>query len=207
MSNTKDIVVETIDWEEVILKLQVFTRSCVEGKGWFRGGKTKTYLSGKEINEYVMGAIEEYLWNPKKYDPAKGLLIDYLNYSIIRRLVSNDLVSKENRTTQDVFSIADNLEEDEDDGGSYLDRTLPFTDAYFDQEIDYNEIMGFIEGAIKGKVIEENIFLAVYSYGMKRREVIAEFSMTEGEYDNGIRRLKTVFAAAAAKYDLKIKSV
>lgn len=207
MSNIKGITDEIIDWEEVILKLQVFTRSCVEGKGWFRGGKTKTYLSGKEINEYVIGAIEEYLWNPQKYDSTKGSLIDFLNYSIIRRLVSNDLVSKENRTTQDVFSVAENLEEDEDDNGSYLDRTLPFTSAFFDQEIDYNEVMDFIENEIKGKVIEENIFLAVYSYGMKRREVIAEFSMTESEYDNGIRRLKTVFAAAAVKYDLKIKSV
>lgn len=207
MSNTKDITGEPVDWEEVILKLQVFARSCVEGKGWFRGGKTKTYLSGKEINEYVMGAIEGYLWNPQKFDPAKGSLIDYLNYSIVRRLVSNDLVSKENRITQDVYSVADNLEEDEDDRGSYLDRTLPYTGAYFDQEIDYNEIMGFIEEEIKGKVIEENIFLAVYSYGMKRCEVIAEFNMTEAEYDNGIRRLKTVFAAAATKYDLKIKSV
>ena len=207
MSNIKDITDEPIDWEEVILKLQVFTRSCVEGKGWFRGGKTKTYLSGKEINEYVMEAIEEYLWNPQKYDRAKGTLINYLNYGIVRRLVSNDLVSKENRTTQDVFSVADNLEEDEDDGGSYLDRTLPYTCAYFDQEIDYKEIMSFVEEEIKGKVVEENIFLAIYSYGMKRREVIAEFNMTEGEYDNGIRRLKTVFATAAAKYDLKTKTV
>jgi hypothetical protein len=67
--------------------------------------------------------------------------------------------------------------------------------------------MTHIENEIKGDSIAEDIFLAVYSYGMKRREVIAEFKMTEDDYDNGLRRLKTVFNNAATKYDLKTKSL
>lgn len=207
MSSNQNGNNQPVDWEEVIYRLQAFTRSCVKGKGWFRGGKTSVFLSGKEIDDYVYGAIEKYLRSPEKHDPSKGSLIDYLNYNIVRTLVSNDLVSKENRTSQDVFSMAENLDEDEDDNGSYLDRILPFAGAFFDQEIDFNEVMTHIENEIKGDSIAEGIFLAVYSYGMKRREVIAEFKMTEDDYDNGLRRLKTVFNNAATKYDLKTKSL
>lgn len=196
----------TIDWEKVILDLQTFTRSWVNGKGWFRGGKTKTFLKGKEIDDYVYGAIEKYLLHPEKYDPSQGSLVDYLNYNIIRTLVRNDLVSSENRTSQDVFAFAEErAENNETDTGSYLDRILPFAGAYFDQEIDYNTIMSAIETEISGDSLLEEIFLGVCSYGLKRREVIEEFKLTPTQYDNGIRRLKTILHNTAVKYDLKIQ--
>lgn len=197
----------TIDWEEVILKLQSFTRSWVNGKGWFRGGKTTTFIKGKEIEDYVFGAIEKYLRNPEKYAPSKGSLLDYLKYNLIRSMVSNDLVSAENQTSKNVFSIADEKEQLEEDSGSYLDSILPHAEVYFDQEIDYKEIMSSIENEVKGDNIAEEIFLGVYCYNLKRREVIEEFKMTENDFDNGMRRLKTILSNTAKKYDLNTQSV
>ena len=67
---------------------------------------------------------------------------------------------------------------------------MPYTEALFPDDIDYDSIKRFIEAQIQGDKDVENIFLATYTYDMKRREVIKEFAMSPGEYDNGMRRLK-----------------
>ncbi len=191
----------SIDWEEVILRLQSFTRSWVKGKGWFRGGKTTKLLKGKEIDDYVFGAIEKYLRSPEKHDPSKGSLIDYLKFNLVRSMVSNDLVSAENRTSKDIFAYEDDNEEE--DSTPYLDSILPNAEVYFDQEIDYQEVLKQIESEAKNDPIVENIFMGICVFGMKRREIIQEFSMTEKEYDNGMRRLNTIRDNVAKKYDIK----
>jgi len=196
----------SIDWEEIILCLQSFTRSLVNGKGWFRGGKTKVFLKGQEIDDYVFAAIERYLRNPEKYNPSKGLLIDYLRYNLIRSMVSNDLVSAENRTSKDVFVVTDE-NKDKKDSGLYLDSILPHAHAFFDQEIDYKEVMSYVESEIKSDTIVEEIFLGLCCYGFKRREVIEEFKMNEKDYDNGMRRLNTIRNNAAKRYDIKIQTL
>jgi hypothetical protein len=205
--SSKNIDNTAIDWEEIILKLQSFTRTLVNGKGWFRGGKTKTFLKGKEIEDYIFGAIEKYLRNPEKHDPLRGSLIDYLKFNLIRSMVSNDLVSAENKTSKNYFAIADNKAGEEDNTNLYLDTILPCVEAYFDQEIDYKEIMNSIETEVKGDKIAEEIFLGVCCYNLKRREVIEEFKMTEIDFDNGMRRLKTILNNTAKKYDLNKQSV
>jgi hypothetical protein len=211
----------SIDWEDVILRLQSFTRSLVNKKGWYRSsciskkdlkndGEFRyipTYLKGKEVDDYVYEAIEKYLKNPEKYDPDKGSLVDYLNYNIIRSLVNNDLVSSENITSKDVLAYSVNLEVDEDDTGSYLDRILPHVEAYFDQEIDCTEVLNFIEQEAKGDKIVEEIVLGICFNGLKRRDVIEEFNMPEKEFDNGMRRLKTILNRAVKRFDLKKQSL
>ncbi|MBK7965753.1 MAG: hypothetical protein IPK10_11030 [Bacteroidetes bacterium] len=190
-----------IDWEEVILRLQTLTRSLAKGKGWFRGVETTVYLKGKEIDDYVFEAIEIHLRNPEKFEPNKGSFIKYLFYSIIRNLVRYDLVSAENRTTNDVFAYQ-NDNEDEDNSAPYLDAILPYAEVFFDQEIDFKEVMSYIESEAKGDAIVENIFLGLSGYGLKRAEIIKEFNMTPVEYDNGMRRLITIRNKAAKKYDI-----
>jgi hypothetical protein len=190
-----------IDWEELILRLQTFTRSLANGKGWFRGAETTVYLRGKEIDDYVFDAIEIYLRNPEKFDPIKGSLIKYLCYNIIRNLVRNDLVSAENRSTNDVFAYQ-NESEDEDESAPYLDAILPHAEVFFDQEIDFTEVMNYIESETKGDSVVENIFLGISGYGLKRAEIIREFDMTPVEYDNGMRRLITIRNKAAKKYGI-----
>lgn len=191
-----------IDWEEIILRLQTFTRSLANGKGWFRGEETTIYLKGKEIDDYVFDAIEIHLRNPEKFNPNRGTLIKYLCYSIIRNLVRNDLVSAENRTTNDVFAYQ-NENEGEDDSAPYLDSILPHAEVFFDQEIDFKEVMNYIEAETNGDSVVENIFLGISGYGLKRAEIIKEFNITPVEYDNGMRRLITIRNKAAKKYGIK----
>lgn len=206
MNNQKETN-NNIDWEEVILSLQSYVRSLVNGKGWFRGKKTTTFLKGKEIDDYVFGAIEKYLRNPEKYNPSKGSLINFLKYNLIRSMVSNDLVSSENKSSKDVFQIAENKEHEEDNSNSYLDSIFPFAEVYFDQEIDYANIISSIELEIKDDKIAEEIFFGICYNNLKRREVIEEFEMSEKDFDNGMRRLKTVLNNIAKKFDLKNQSV
>jgi hypothetical protein len=196
-----------INWEEIILCLQSYTRLLVSNKKWFRGGKTKTFLAGKEIEDYIYEAIAKYLQNPEKFDSSKGTLINYLKYNIIRSLVSNDLVSSENQTSKDIYTIVDKMDSEDENSNSYLDSILPYAEVYFDQEIDYNEIMASIENKVKGDKILEEIFLGYCSENSKRREVIEEFGMSENDYDNGMRRLKTILKDIITKYNLSRQTI
>jgi len=190
------------EWEEILLRLQSYTRKLVKEKSWFRGDGTATFLSGKEIDDYVFEAIGRHLKNPEKHDPSKRSLIEYLKKHVIRSLVSNDLVSAENKTSSNLFAY-ENENEDEDDSAPFLDFILPHAEVFFDQEIDFKEIMCYIESEVKGDTIVENIFLGISGYGLKRAEIMEEFNMTPVEFDNGMRRLITIRGKAAKKYDIK----
>lgn len=198
----QDNEINVINWEEIILSLQSYTRLLVSNKKWFRGGKTKTFLAGKEIEDYIYEAIAKFLQNPEKFDSSKGTLINYLKYNIIRSLVSNDLASSENQTSKDIYTIVDKMDKEDENSNSYLDSILPYAEVYFDQEIDYNEIMASIENKVKGDKILEEIFLGYCCDGSKRREVIEEFGMSENDYDNGMRRLKTILKEIITNYNL-----
>lgn len=185
-----------IDWEDVIVRLEAFTRSLLKKQRWFRGGSSDTFLKGKEMRDYVYGAIEKYLLNPEKYDPSKGDLISYLKWNLIRGLVSNDVTSEENKTSRDVFAHDGKNEDGEET--SYLDRILPAIEPMFSDQLDYNQIKEYIENEIQGDKVVEEIFLGVYTYNMKRREIMNEFGISAQEYDNGNRRLQTIMRQATA---------
>lgn len=200
METTSD---NDIDWEEVIVRLEAFTKSLTRKQYWFRGGSTTTFLKGKEMRDYVYEGIGKYLANPEKYDQSKGDLVSYLKFNLIRSLVSNDVTSEENGTTKDVFAYANEGEDDENT--SYLDQILPYIEPMFADEIDYKKIKEYVENTIQGDTVVEEIFLGLYSEGMKRREIIKEFNMNEKDYDNGNRRLQTVIHQAAIIF--KVNSV
>ncbi|MEJ7678742.1 MAG: hypothetical protein WKG06_12965 [Segetibacter sp.] len=195
-----------IDWEDIILRLTAFTRSWVRGKSWFRGEKTTTFLMGKEVEDYVFAAIGRFLEQPEKFDPAKGELLEYLEYNLLRSFIANDLRKKENNQTDDIF--ADDDEDDDDDSSSsYSERVLPYTEALFPDDIDYNAIKEYIEKEVQGDTDAENIFLGIYTYGMKRREVIEEFTMTAVAFDNAMRRLNTVINRTANHFNKNNQTV
>lgn len=188
------------EWKEIILRLQAYTLMLVKDKGWFRGSKAGTYISGKEINDYVFEAIGRYLKNPEKYDPSKRTLVEYLKKHIIRTLVNNDLVSAENQTSTDIFAF-ESENEDDDDSDTFIDAILPQVDAFYDDEIDYFNIMNFIESETNGDEYVEKIFLGL-NCGMKRADIIDEFKMSPADYDNAMRRLITIRKKAAQKYNV-----
>lgn len=194
------------EWEGIIVRLTAFTRSWTRGKSWFRGEKTTTFLMGKEVEDYVFAAIGRYLEHPEKFDPNQGELLEYLKYNLVRSFIANDLRKKENKQTDDIFA-EDNDDEDEETASSYSERMLPYTDALFPDDIDYNSIKEYIEKEVHGDVDTENIYLGIYTYGMKRREVIEEFDMTSVAYDNAMRRLTTVINRAAAHFNKNKQTV
>ncbi len=194
-----------IDWEDIILRLIAFTRSWVRGKPWFRGEKTTTFLMGKEVEDYVFAAIGRFLDQPEKFDPAKGELLEYLEYNLVRSFIANDLRKKENNQTDDIF--ADDEDDDNESSSSYSERVLPYTEALFPDDIDYNAIKEYIEKEVQGDTDAENIFLGIYTYGMKRREVIEEFTMTAVAFDNAMRRLNTVINRTANHFNKNNQTV
>lgn len=194
-----------IDWEDIILRLTAFTRSWVRGKPWFRGEKTTTFLMGKEVEDYVFAAIGRFLEQPEKFDPAKGELLEYLEYNLVRSFIANDLRKKENNQTDDIF--ADDEDDDNESSSSYSERVLPYTEALFPDDIDYNAIKEYIEKEVQGDTDAENIFLGIYTYGMKRREVIEEFTMTAVAFDNAMRRLNTVINRTANHFNKNNQTV
>lgn len=194
---------DSIKWEEIYPSLYAFTYKLVKDLEWFRGEKTKTFVSGKTVDDYVGEAICRYLENPKKYNPDSGTFLNYLKLNLIRSLVSNDVRLEENKVTANIFATADEKIDEGEDSESYLDSILPYAEALFDEQIDYEKIMKEIEVEIEGDAIVESIFLGVRLYGMKRREVINELSITPSEYDNGMRRLTTILNKVAKKYNIK----
>jgi len=195
-----------IDWEEIIIRLIAFTRSWTRGKPWFRGETTTTFLMGKEVEDYVFEAIGKYLEKPEKFDPDKGELLEYLKYNLVRSFVANDLRKKENNQTDDIFA-EDSEEHHDEKSSSYSERVLPYTAALFQDDVDYNAIKEYIEKEVQGDADVENIFLGIYIYGMKRREVIEEFTMTAASFDNGMRRLTTVINRAATHFNKHTQTV
>jgi hypothetical protein len=194
------------EWEDIIVRLIAFTRSWTRGKPWFRGEKTTTFLMGKEIEDYVFAAIGRYLEHPEKFDSNQGELLEYLKYNLVRSYIANDLRKKENNQTDDIFAEG-NDDDDEESASSYSERILPYIDALFPDDIDYNSIKEYIEKEVLGDAATENIFLGIYTYGMKRREVIEEFTMTAVAYGNAMRRLTTVINRAAAHFNKNKQTV
>jgi hypothetical protein len=194
MTNSADEPVE--DWEDLLPKLIAFTRKYTSDRNWFRGGDTANFLAGKQVEDYVYEAITRYLEDKSKYKRNKGSLTAYLKLNVIRSMVANDLRKSENKLTDDVFGSFFSGGEDEINDLSYEDIILPYTEPLFVDDADYHNVKDYIKEQIKGDTIAENVFLG-YEYSLKRREIIEEFEMSDSEYDNGFRRLKTALSNAS----------
>lgn len=193
----------TIKWDEVIVGVEAFARKLLKCKKWFRGDNTEVYLKGKELNDYVYEAIGIFWKNKEKYDPKRGTLINFINFYILRLLIYNDSVKDENKETKDTSLYFDN----DEDRGDYMEAILPYIEAFFDEDVDFKLIMAELEESVKHEIIVEQIFLGKSGFGLKRREIIKEFGMTENEYDNGNRRLQTIINRIISKYNIRpIKS-
>jgi len=61
---------EPINWEDIYVQLYAYTDKLLKAYTWFRKDQTDSYLKGKQIHDYVAGAIENFLREPDKYDPS-----------------------------------------------------------------------------------------------------------------------------------------
>lgn len=192
---------DEIEWEKVIVELHAYTLSLTKSRGWFRGSKTQNFIGGKQFEDYTFEAIGRYLKNPQLYDPTKGSLVKFLKYYIIRSLISNDLISAENRTSASI-SIFDSDDNEE----NYEERCQAVVEGLFDEEIDYCDILSQIRESVSHDKLLECIFTASIDENLKRREIIEVYNISSNDYDNGMRRLKTILKNVARKFDIKRQS-
>ncbi|MFD2574627.1 hypothetical protein ACFSUS_28605 [Spirosoma soli] len=193
------------DWEDLYECLYIFTHKLLKSKRWYKKLDSHSFIKGKQVHDYVLAGVEEYYLNEEKYNPKKGSLENYIKFNIIRNLVRQDAVSLENKTNLDIYKKSASLETDELDS-SYVESLFPFVENYFGDEIDYDIITNHINTEIAGDTIVEDIFLGIIS-DLKRSKIIEEFGMSASEYDNGMRRLKTVLKNTANKFSLKQQTI
>jgi len=190
---------EPIIWEDIYVQLYAYTDQLLKAYSWFRKGKTDSYLKGKQIHDYVAEAIEKYLRSPEKYDPSSGRsLVTYLKWHIIRSSVGNDVRSLENMTSSTL--ISDNDSSDDDDHFCNIEAFLPFVAGSFDQEADYKKILTDIENELQDDAMAKLIFEEVRCNDMDRRDVIKKYEVTDKDFDNGMKRMKTVLKRIAKRY-------
>jgi hypothetical protein len=194
------VVMSDDEWGGIVLQLKAFFRYFTRDKHWFRGSKSDIHVHGMSMDDYVYETIAKYFEHPEKFNPAKGTLIDYLRYNVLRSLVSNHLRSKENERLAPLYE--DILQEDaNDDPSKYLERLAPLTHALFDDDLDYEAMLTDIQDAVKDDPTCEAIYLGLYLDDMKRADVILDFGISANDFDNGHKRLKTIFRKIALKYN------
>jgi hypothetical protein len=189
----------SIDWEEMTLCLYAFTDNLLRKKYWFRKATDGSFIKGKEVHDYVADGLERYLSEPEKYDASKGSLADYIKFNIIRGMVSNDVTSAENETSVDLFT---GEQENEESYSTYIEALLPFAAALIDEQMDYDLVVEYMEREAKGDSIVEEILLGL-EMGLKRREIIEETGMSAQVYDNGMKRLNTIFKKTVSQFNLE----
>jgi hypothetical protein len=192
---------DTIDWDDIYPQLLAFSDQYLKKHDWFRGKGCETSVQGKQADDYVQEAISEHLYHPGKFNAAKGSLLNYLKFSIIRRLYSNDSKGKENTEYRDVFETQ--VDNDDENSMSYEDSILPYIAATFDEDIDYETIMLDIKHHLRSDPHAFKVFELTRRLGYKRRDVINENHLTDDEFDNGMKRLNRILEKVAIKYSIK----
>jgi hypothetical protein len=188
------------EWRNLYGQLYAFTDFLIKHTPWFRKGGSSSYIQGKTADDYVMEAVTRYLEHPEKYDGTKRGLDGYLKCHIIRTLVGNDARSKENSITtewsqQSGDGRGDGLYE-------YVDEVLPSVYPFFDDEIDYQNIIEDLRKAIAHDKCCRTIFEGVCVCGKPRREIIAENGWSDEAFDNGMKRLNRARVKVGKKYQL-----
>lgn len=191
---------ESPNWNEIYLQLYAFADYLLKMHKWFRGKQTDSYLGGRQPHDYVLDAIEYHLRNPDKYDPSKRTLVSYLKKHLIRRSISNDSRKAENIKTSEFLNVSHSSDPEDDD---LLESFLPYVQAEFVQQMDFDTIMRDIDQAIQSDPVALKIFEGIGKENLKRREIIEIHEMTEETYDNGMKRLKTILKQTVKKYEIE----
>lgn len=133
-------------------------------------------VRGKTPADIASEAIEMVFEPNSKFNSARGNLVGYLTFNLIRGKVAN-LAKKKSSLNEDVSSHHQDWDKNEDNFDTQVDD---FVKGILDQ----------IAKATEGDIIAENIFMGKLD-GMTRAEIMETFSFDEKQYINGYRRLMT----------------
>ena len=198
----KNFSIDDIDWKEMILRLTAFAVAFAKERSWFRGKETDTFLAGKKAEDYAMEAIARFIEAPEKYNPDERSLFSYLTMHLVRGLISNDVTKAENK---DCFPLSSggNSNGDKEDEITHVEKLMPYVEPLFADNIDYEAVKAYIESKIQGDKDVEYVFMGIYSFYLKRNDILKEFNLTAGAYNNAMRRLDTVLRQTAVHFTEK----
>ncbi|MDO1449512.1 hypothetical protein Q0590_24765 [Rhodocytophaga aerolata] len=191
---------DTVISEDLYTQLLAFTHQLLKSHKWPRGKQSDSYAKGMQVDDYVQESISQHLMNPELYDPSKGSLVNYLKYYILRRLISNDLKSSENKSTVNLSFWG--AQDESDDSDWYFESLMPFVCANFDDELDYQLILAEIHTKLANDTLALLVFNLIREKGYKRREVMEEAELSENDFDNAMKRLNRILDKIAKKYNI-----
>ena len=174
---------DSIDNEEVFLKLLKVLMAYAHkltGDSSLRLAKNREEMA----YDFAMETITLYKENPSKFDPTKNPdLVKYLKWYILRQLISNQkkLKGQENEL----------LFENEDPIGIAVMNAFVSENGIYDT-IDLNNTVKLILDEIDDDKILRELFIFRYIDDYSRAEIIKKAEISEGEYNNRIRRLDTI---------------
>jgi hypothetical protein len=174
-------------WEEIIVKLYAYAEDQINQYSWYR--KKHALPAGYQAKDFVQEAVLTYIEQPVLYNPSKGKFLSFLKFYILRRLVYNLTTRAENRENRDIFR----LDSVDGDGVQQYENYLPLELLTVEDEIDFEKINDMVIEQIDGDKDLEKIFEGVYINNLKRSDVCTEYGLTTQQYDNGIKRLGTIF--------------
>lgn len=192
---------DPVFWKHTLPELLAYAKGQLNARESFRGNNPDAFVKGKEAEDYVHEAVAKYLEKPEQYDPNKGPLIKFLKYYILRRLVSNDLRSPDNKLYVDLFSWQG--DEGSTDTEIPVDAFLPLIRPSFDDELDYPQIIQDIQTQLEQDPVALIIFQLIKRQGYKRREVIQQEQFTERQFDYAMKKVDRAIKKVASKYNIK----
>ncbi len=135
--------------------------------------------------DFAMEAVKRHLEYPGKFNPEKNPdIVKYLKYYIIRQLISNykgSMGQKQELAKPDLNPDEVNVV------NNYLDKY----DIH--DSIDFDKTLETIQTVISDDPQLLDVFKLRYLKDYTRGETISKLGITQGEYNNRIRRLDTVF--------------
>lgn len=150
------------------------------GDSTLRLSKNKSDLA----YDLAMDAIRMHLENPDRFDPTRNPdLVKYLKYNLLRRIISNhkELKGQQNEV----------LYEQQDSNGIIVNG-VHVEELDFHDSIDLDNCVALIHNEVKDKFELKQLFELRYIKDYSRSEIIAELNLSQGEYNNRIRRLDTI---------------
>lgn len=150
------------------------------GDSTLRLSKNKSDLA----YDLSMEAIKKHLENTDRFDPSRNPdLVKYLKYNILRQIISNH---------KELKGQKNELLYEEGDSNGIKVNSKSADEIDFHDSIDLMNYVDLIQEEIKNDKVLTDLFELRYLKDYSRSEIIEELNLSQGEYNNRIRRLDTV---------------
>ncbi|MFN8334371.1 MAG: hypothetical protein U0U09_04535 [Cyclobacteriaceae bacterium] len=159
------------DWETIIKQLTIHAHFRLK----FWKLLSNRVLKGYSAKDIALEAVVSVYSGEWKWDSEKSDLLTYMKFHVVNGLVANLARNKEVNSTlpaSDEFDMPDSFS--------------------IEEKINADMVYNLMEKAIGDDAIAREVFTCLYS-GMGRKDVCQHLTISLGDFDNAIRRLRTKF--------------